>query len=70
MRRYVFFLIVLLAFALPSSAQDFKMEPGPKSPEDSLKCIKVRPGFKAELMVAEPLVQSPIAFACTCSVCR
>jgi putative membrane-bound dehydrogenase-like protein len=63
MRRYVFVLIVLLAFALPSSAQDFKMEPGPKSPEDSLKCIKVRPGFKVELMVAEPLVQSPIAFA-------
>jgi putative membrane-bound dehydrogenase-like protein len=39
------------------------MEPGPKSPADSLKCIKVRPGFKVELMVSEPLVQSPIAFA-------
>jgi putative membrane-bound dehydrogenase-like protein len=63
MCRYVFSLIVPLAFALSASAQDFKMEPGPKSPEDSLKCIKARPGFKVELMVAEPLVQSPIAFA-------
>src|SRR2546430_10589227 len=38
------------------------MEP-PKSPADSLKCIKARPGFKVELMVAEPLVMDPIAFA-------
>ncbi|MBI1831797.1 MAG: dehydrogenase, partial [Planctomycetes bacterium] len=44
-------------------AQDFKMEPGPKSPEESLKCIKTRPGFTVELMVAEPLVMDPIAFA-------
>jgi putative membrane-bound dehydrogenase-like protein len=53
----------VLAFAIPAAAQDFKMEPGPKSPQDSLKCIKTRPGFKVELMVAEPLVKSPIAFA-------
>jgi putative membrane-bound dehydrogenase-like protein len=33
------------------------------SPEQSLKAIKMRPGFQAELMVAEPLVKSPIAFA-------
>jgi putative membrane-bound dehydrogenase-like protein len=39
------------------------MEPGPRSPEDSLKCIKTRPGFKVELMVAEPLVMDPVAFA-------
>jgi putative membrane-bound dehydrogenase-like protein len=38
-------------------------EPGPKSPEASLKVMEPRPGFVAELMVAEPLVQSPIAFA-------
>ncbi len=43
-------------------AQDFKIEPA-KSPRDSIKCIKPRPGFTVELMVAEPLVQSPIAFA-------
>jgi putative membrane-bound dehydrogenase-like protein len=63
MCHYVVSLIVPLVFALSAAAQDFKMEPGAKAPEDSLKCIKVRPGFKVELMVAEPLVQSPIAFA-------
>src|SRR5262245_20789563 len=48
---------------VPAGAQTFKMEPGPKSPEESLKCIKVRPGFTVELMAAEPLVMDPIAFA-------
>jgi putative membrane-bound dehydrogenase-like protein len=38
-------------------------EPGPKSPEASLKVMEPRPGFVAELVAAEPLVQSPIAFA-------
>jgi hypothetical protein len=56
-------MVALLIFALPTFAQDFKMEPGPRSPEDSLKCIKTRPGFKVELMVAEPLVMDPVAFA-------
>ncbi|APZ91951.1 neutral/alkaline non-lysosomal ceramidase N-terminal domain-containing protein [Fuerstiella marisgermanici] len=36
--------------------------PGPKSPEDSLSCITVRPGMKAELVVAEPLIHDPVAF--------
>jgi putative membrane-bound dehydrogenase-like protein len=39
------------------------IDPPAKSPQASLQSIQVRPGFKAELMVAEPLVQSPIAFA-------
>ncbi len=56
-------LFILLAFSSPAFPQDYKMEPGPKSPQDSLKCIKARPGFKVELMVAEPLVMDPIAFA-------
>ncbi len=57
-------LLVVVVFSIPSvgAAQEFKMEP-PKSPADSLKCIKTRPGFKVELMVAEPLVMDPIAFA-------
>src|SRR5258706_16014451 len=55
-------LLTFLLLAVPAAAQDFKMEP-PKSPADSLKCIKARPGFKVELMVAEPLVMDPIAFA-------
>lgn len=39
------------------------VEPQAKSPEASLKSIQVKPGFLVELMAAEPLVQSPIAFA-------
>jgi putative membrane-bound dehydrogenase-like protein len=36
--------------------------PPPKSPEESLKCLQVRPGFKVELVAAEPLVMDPVAF--------
>src|SRR4051812_45800923 len=54
-------LLALLAVAAPLYAQD--MQPGPKSPEESLKCIKTRPGFTVELMAAEPLVMDPVAFA-------
>lgn len=36
--------------------------PLPKSPEQSLASIRVRPGFKVELVAAEPLVLDPIAF--------
>jgi putative membrane-bound dehydrogenase-like protein len=32
------------------------------TPEASLKAMKPRPGFQVELMAAEPLVQSPVAF--------
>jgi putative membrane-bound dehydrogenase-like protein len=39
------------------------VEPLAKSPEASLNSIRVRPGFRVELAAAEPLVQSPIAFA-------
>lgn len=38
-------------------------DPKPLSPAESLKALKPRPGFQAELMVAEPLVMDPIAFA-------
>jgi putative membrane-bound dehydrogenase-like protein len=34
-----------------------------QSPEESLRCLKPRPGFDVELVAAEPLVQDPIAFA-------
>ena len=36
--------------------------PPAKSPQESRACIKVRPGFKVELVASEPLVQDPIAF--------
>ncbi len=34
----------------------------PKSPQDSLNSIHVRPGFKVELVASEPLIESPVAF--------
>jgi putative membrane-bound dehydrogenase-like protein len=39
------------------------VEPQAKKPEQSAKGLQARPGFRVELMAAEPLVQSPIAFA-------
>ncbi|HLW64027.1 MAG TPA: PVC-type heme-binding CxxCH protein, partial [Gemmataceae bacterium] len=39
------------------------VEPQAKKPEQSAKCLQARPGFRVELMAAEPLVQSPISFA-------
>jgi putative membrane-bound dehydrogenase-like protein len=62
MRRYFLSFTFVVALSPIGFAQDFKMEPA-KSPAESLKCIKARPGFKVELMVAEPLVMDPIAFA-------
>ena len=38
------------------------LQPPPLSPEDSLKALHVKPGFKAQLVAHEPLVQDPIAF--------
>ncbi len=38
------------------------VEPRGKSPEASLKSIRVEPGFTIELVVAEPLVKDPIGF--------
>ncbi|HKQ37412.1 MAG TPA: PVC-type heme-binding CxxCH protein [Verrucomicrobiae bacterium] len=37
-------------------------DPAPRSPQESLKAIKVRRGFKVELVASEPLVTDPIAF--------
>jgi putative membrane-bound dehydrogenase-like protein len=38
------------------------MDPPAMTPDASLKAIKPRPGFQVELMAAEPLLKSPIAF--------
>mgnify|MGYP000128082073 CR=1 FL=1 len=35
----------------------------PKSPQESLRAMVARPGFKVELMAAEPLVMDPIDIA-------
>jgi putative membrane-bound dehydrogenase-like protein len=36
--------------------------PPPMSPEDSLAAMRPRPGFSVELVAAEPLLSSPVAF--------
>lgn len=36
--------------------------PPPKSPEEALASFRVRPGFRVELVAAEPVVVDPIAF--------
>ena len=36
--------------------------PAPKTPAESQQCFQVRPGFRVELVAAEPLVMSPVAF--------
>ena len=36
--------------------------PPPKSPEEALESFRLRPGFKVELVAAEPLVIDPVAF--------
>ena len=53
----------LLACWLLLAGHAAAQDPGPKSPQESLKCIQARPGFKVELMAAEPLLHDPIAFA-------
>jgi len=37
-------------------------QPRAMSPEESLRAMRVRPGFKVELVASEPLIQSPVAF--------
>jgi putative membrane-bound dehydrogenase-like protein len=37
-------------------------DPPPLSPQESLAAMRPRPGFQVELVAAEPLVESPVAF--------
>lgn len=37
-------------------------QPSPKSPLESLGCIRVPPGFRVEIVATEPLIESPVAF--------
>src|SRR5215471_268137 len=69
MRRFFWILICGIVLATDmgtrhSNAADRPTEiPGPKSPGAALETIHMRPGFKVELMAAEPLVLDPISFA-------
>lgn len=75
MSRLASFVLILTAFALADFESEQKPdgEPAdkayaselpyipPKSPAESLKAIRVRPGFRVELAAAEPLLASPVA---------
>lgn len=39
------------------------IDPGPKTPQQSLALMSVRPGYRVELAATEPAVQDPIAIA-------
>ncbi len=50
--------------AASSAEQDYASELpkiAPKSPEQSLQAMNLKPGFHAELVAAEPLIRSPMA---------
>lgn len=63
MRKILVFALMLSLIPFVACAQRPPMEPGPKSPAESLQCLKARPGFTVDLVAAEPLVMDPIAFA-------
>jgi putative membrane-bound dehydrogenase-like protein len=55
-------LAILVSFGRADEPKDEPLPRiAPKSPAESQKCFQIAPGFKIELVAAEPLVQSPIA---------
>src|SRR5207249_5604818 len=61
-------LLLLAALAGPADrGQESKgVKPGssdPLSPHDEIKSFKVAPGYRVELVAAEPLVHDPVALA-------
>lgn len=69
MRLRLFIGLAICAFAGAPFAQDAKDKDystdlpriPPRSPAASQKCFQLRPGFRIELVTAEPHVQSPVA---------
>lgn len=57
--------LLLLAVALPALAQDTSLvrEAPPRSPEDELKSFKLPPGFSAQLIASEPVINKPMNLA-------
>ncbi len=64
-KRWAFAAMIALGcFRLHAQEPDYSAELPripPKTPEESLKCIKLKAGFHAELVASEPLVRSPMA---------
>jgi putative membrane-bound dehydrogenase-like protein len=65
--RFLFITLTAIVIASPAVGDGNQSNDSDasraKSPEESLRSIRMRPGFEVELVAAEPLVQSPIAFA-------
>src|SRR4030081_3753292 len=63
--RYAALLALVIPFvglvANPRAVAEPQVEG--KSPDEALRTIQARRGFKVNLVAAEPLVQDPIAFA-------
>jgi len=62
---FVIFFVFLTALGFTQAWQkDYKDQLPfipPKTPQDSLKAFKARPGFKIDLIASEPLIGSPVA---------
>ncbi len=54
-------IVPLYGVAQEVPFRDILSKLAPKSPHESLGCLNVRPGFRVELVCAEPLVSDPIA---------
>src|SRR5262245_33785580 len=59
-------IVLVIAIAAPAGQnQDqkgYKVPPSPAlSPADELKTLKIAPGYRVELVAAEPLVRDPVA---------
>ena len=65
MRRFISLFLVTIPFlAHAAPDKDYSAELprlAPKEPADALKTFKLRPGFRIELVAAEPLIRSPVA---------
>ena len=56
--RYV--LCLFLSIAMASCQKSHTSDNGPVAPEDALATFQLEPGFKIELVAAEPLVSDPV----------
>lgn len=73
MRSLVLMLVLAGASALaqngdrPGEVQEppkFKAPPAPPlSPEEAIKSFKIQPGYRIEIVAAEPLIEAPVAMA-------